>query len=207
MKVLFLGHADSPLIAYLSSVGEEVVTTDEKITPALVKKQRPDFIVSYRYRHILRPDVLNTLSGRIINLHTSYLPYNRGAEPHFWCLVEGTPCGVTIHDIDAGIDTGDIITQRRIEALPDDTLKTFYDRLHVGLQALFREHWKDIKNGAVPRRKQDTEGTYHAMKDIEQFSFLLDEGGAKGATSVKTLQEYHKQHAGQTPQSEWLLDT
>lgn len=46
-----------------------------------------------------------------MNLHISYLPWNKGADPNFWSCIDGTPAGVTLHHIDAGVDTGDIIAQ------------------------------------------------------------------------------------------------
>ncbi len=59
----------------------------------------------------------------IINLHISFLPWNRGAHPNFWSFYDDTPKGVTIHLIDEGIDTGAIIYQKEITF--DRNEKTF----------------------------------------------------------------------------------
>ena len=57
--------------------------------------------------------MLDRLPDRVVNLHIAYLPYNRGADPNLWSVLEDTPAGVSIHYVDEGVDTGDIIAQRR----------------------------------------------------------------------------------------------
>src|SRR5688572_9082774 len=65
----------------------------------------PDYLVSVAFGYILRPDVLAIARAGAINLHTGFLPYNRGAHPNVWSIVEGTPAGATLHWVDAGVDT------------------------------------------------------------------------------------------------------
>ena len=48
-----------------------------------------------------------------INLHLSYLPFNRGKNPNVWSIIESTPCGATIHKIDEKIDTGKIYVRKK----------------------------------------------------------------------------------------------
>ncbi|MCL0081308.1 hypothetical protein M1N64_03665 [Peptococcaceae bacterium] len=50
---------------------------------------------------------MDKFQGRAINLHISFLPWNRGADPNFWSFIENAPVGVSIHYLDEGIDTGD----------------------------------------------------------------------------------------------------
>ena len=52
---------------------------------------------------------------KIINLHISYLPYNKGAHPNFWSFADNTPSGVTIHEVNENLDSGNIIFQKKIE--------------------------------------------------------------------------------------------
>ena len=66
-----------------------------------------DFIVSYGYRYIIKKNIIDYFHKRIINLHISYLPYNRGADPNLWSILEDTPSGVTIHYIDDDKHTSD----------------------------------------------------------------------------------------------------
>lgn len=125
-----------------------------------------DFIVSYGYRHNLKQDVLDVFPDRAVNLHISYLPWNRGADPNFWSFVDNTPKGVTIHFMDKGIDTGDIIAQREVPMYDDDTLATSYARLQMTIQDLFVEVWPFILNGSCRRMKQPEGGSYHKKSDF-----------------------------------------
>ncbi len=112
---------------------------------------RPDrqhdarLVVSHGYRRILRAHQIE--DGKVINLHISFLPYNRGADPTLWSVLEDTPAGVTIHYIDPGVDTGDVIAQREVTFDDEDTLKTAYDKLQHEMLDLFRQTWPAISAG------------------------------------------------------------
>ena len=67
---------------------------------------------------LLKKRVLNNIIIPIVNLHISYLPWNRGAHPNFWSFFDATPTGVSIHLIDKGIDTGPIIVQKKVKLDP-----------------------------------------------------------------------------------------
>ena len=113
-KILFLGPSDSPVFVWLQKNGENVFSTVDKITVEYVLENGFNFLISYGYRFILRKEILDLFPNRAINMHISYLPYNRGADPNFWSFIEGTPKGVTIHYLDEGVDTGDIIVQKEV---------------------------------------------------------------------------------------------
>jgi methionyl-tRNA formyltransferase len=164
--ILFLGTCLS-LIDWLRSQGEEVIVT----TLPLNDIPPPEyFIISYGYRHKIKKEVIDALPGRIINLHISYLPWNRGADPNLWSWVYDTPKGVTIHYIDEGIDTGDIIL-RKIVRFPEHprTLRTTYEKLHKEIQKLFKENWQNIKTGNCHRIKPRSHGSYHNSSDKDNF--------------------------------------
>jgi methionyl-tRNA formyltransferase len=176
MKILFLGSTDSPLIEWLVSVGEEVIPTMNPIDVTILEASRPDFVICYGYRHIIKKDVLDRIVGKAINLHISYLPFNRGADPNLWSLFEDTPKGVTIHYLDEGIDTGDIIVQKQVSFSKDDTLRMSYDKLQNEIQRLFRENWAKVRAGECDRKKQEGKGSYHRSNDKERLSDFLIAG-------------------------------
>ena len=176
MRVLFLGPPESPLIPLLRSEGDEVLVTAEPLDEERLDAWNADFLVSYGYRHILRKWVLDRFPARAINLHISFLPFNRGADPNLWSIVEGTPRGVTIHYLDEGIDTGDIIAQRLVDFSSDDTLRSSYAKLQSAIVDLFREQWPAIRTGKCARQKQVGAGTSHRVKDIERVRHLLVDG-------------------------------
>ena len=190
VKILFLGPPDSPVLHWLMEQGEEIYSTLEKISPHFVLENGFNFLISYGYRHILKTDVLDLFPGKAINLHISYLPYNRGADPNFWSFLEGTPKGVTIHYLDAGVDTGDIIVQRTVtfDVLETETLASSYSKLQTSIQHLFFENWANIKQGTCNRIPQVEAGTTHKIKDKAPFEFLLQKDGWN--TPLSVLENY-----------------
>lgn len=169
MKILFLGYSNSPLINFIKNNGDEVIVSEEKINVSFIKENKIDFVVSYGYRHLIKRDVLEILPNKVINLHISYLPYNKGADPNFWSFIEDTPKGVTIHIVNEGVDTGDIILQDIVELFDTDTLKTTYGILQSSIQALFINNWNDIKAQKIEPKKQIEKGTYHKSTEKEKY--------------------------------------
>ena len=187
-KILFLGNDTSPLLKWLISVEGFVMQTSEKITTELIHSNNINFIVSYGYRHILGKDILDLLPDRAINLHISYLPFNRGGDPNFWSFVEDTPKGVTIHYLDEGVDTGDVIVQEKVEFdTKKETLATSYEKLQLTIQDLFKQNWQDIKTIKCKRQKQVGKGTSHKVKDKRRLNHLLEDGWD---TLLCVLEEY-----------------
>ncbi|MEM7784879.1 MAG: formyltransferase family protein [Planctomycetota bacterium] len=153
-----------------------------------IASQEFSFLVSYGYRHIIGTEVLDLFPSRAINLHISFLPWNRGADPNFWSFIEDTPKGVTIHYLDEGVDTGDIICQQELQFESEgETLASTYQKLHATIQELFRSNWDEIKAVRCPRRKQIGKGSVHKMADKAKLSHLLTDGWQ---TSVSVLSNY-----------------
>ena len=169
MKVLFLSNnpaVSGPLSDWLSGRGCVVRTWEGVLVPEALASDMPEWIISYNYRHIVKSDVLRMLPGRVINLHISLLPWNRGADPNLWSFLEDTPKGVSIHLIDTGLDTGPLIAQRKMNFDPlKETLATSYSKLHAEIQALFRESWDMLLAGKMPGQSQQSGGSFHTMKD------------------------------------------
>lgn len=177
MNVLVLGMASSPVSAIVAGEGHTVIERSEPFDVPFLETHGVDFIVSYRFRHIIRKPILDYLQGRAINLHISYLPWNRGADPNLWSFLENTPKGVTIHYIDEGIDTGDVIAQRLVACDADgETLATSYAKLNLAIVELFAKTWPLISSGNGSREKQVGQGTMHRMRDKERFTHLLTNG-------------------------------
>ncbi len=190
MRILYLCNSSSPLIDYLLGNGEELIVTKDKIDMNFINSYQPEFIVSYGYRYIISKEILKRYPDAAVNLHISFLPWNRGADPNFWSFVENTPKGVTIHYLDEGVDTGDIIVQKQVEFSEQETLHTSYMKLHEEMQSLFKYHWVDIRVGKCHRIPQcciSQTGSSHKLADKQKLSFLLTDGWH---TSVKVLEEY-----------------
>ncbi len=185
MKILVLGKMKSPITPVIRKTGCEVIESLDPVDRVLLEKNHINFIVSFGCRHIIKKSVLEYLPDRVINLHISYLPWNRGADPNLWSFLEDTPKGVSIHYIDEGIDTGDIIAQKRVSLDENsETLATSYDKLEMGIIELFKETWPNIIINNVHRLKQRGAGSFHKTKDKSKHMNLLTDGWN---TEVKKL--------------------
>lgn len=162
MNILFLGNRNE-IPNWLEENSFSVFKTQEKIDAIFASSF--DWIVSYGYRHILKKEIIDAVNGKAINLHISYLPWNRGTDPNFWSHYEDTPAGVTIHFIDEGIDTGPIITQKLIRFTKQGFVET-YNQLQEEIQELFYKTWHEIIEEKIKPIKQDLKvGSYHTLKD------------------------------------------
>ena len=181
MKVLILGTTPSPLRRIIDNDGCYCIEHTESFDVDFLQKNSIDFAVSYRFKHIVDRSVIEFLNGRIINLHISFLPWNRGADPNLWSFLENTPKGVSIHYMDPGLDTGDIIVQKDVRFdNNNETLVTTYSRLNNEILKLFRSYWPQIRREKCHRSRQLPGGTYHRLEDKEPYLHLL---AAKGWNS------------------------
>ena len=176
MNILLLGPYRKDLIDFLSSFGDKVTTTEAPLIADSECLFNNDFIISYGYRHILKKDILDRFPNKAINFHISLLPWNRGADPNLWSFLEDTPKGVTIHYLDYGIDTGDILAQQEVDYMPEDTSRTSYERLSKTMEELFRKEWPNIRSGKQKSIPQPDGGSYHRLSDRAAFEYLLTKG-------------------------------
>jgi len=136
----------------------------------MIRQSGPDIGISILFDYVLRADLVGLFPAGVINLHPAYLPYNRGQYPNVWSIIERTPAGVTVHYIDEGIDTGDIIARKQVSVEPVDTGETLYYKLERACVELFRETWPLILSGQVIRIQQEKkDGTYHCTRDTEKI--------------------------------------
>lgn len=130
---------------------------------------RPDLIVVAAYGQILPPAILQLPRFGCLNVHTSLLPKYRGAAPIQWAILNDDPeTGVTIMKMDAGLDTGDIVTQECTPILPSDNSQTLHDRLaQIGAQLLLKTI-PDCVAGNIKPRPQPEEGASYARKIVKE---------------------------------------
>ena len=164
--VLGYGEDQTNVISELRSKEYEVMQKSEKIE---VISDQFDLVLSFGYRHLLTESVISTTKAPILNLHLSFLPWNRGAHPNFWSFWDNTPSGVTIHKIDPGVDTGPILFQRYFEFDSKvETFKTTHEKLVKSVEALLFENFERIINQDFEFKKQRGKGTYHSLMDLPQ---------------------------------------
>ena len=130
---------------------------------------KPAVIYSFSYRHLIPESVLAVAPLGAFNLHPSLLPAYRGRAPVNWMLVNGErEAGVTLHQMVARADAGDIVGQRAVAIDDSDNALTLYRKLvPLGVELITELHPK-IAAGTAPRRKMDiSEGSYFGRRKPE----------------------------------------
>jgi methionyl-tRNA formyltransferase len=137
---------------------------DERFIGEL-RELRPDLIAVAAYGQILPKGILELPRFGCLNVHTSLLPKYRGAAPIQWAILNDEPeTGVTIMKMDAGLDTGDILTQAATPILVEDNAQTLHDRLGQMGAELLVSTIRDQVAGKITPRPQPAEGASHARK-------------------------------------------
>lgn len=177
MHILLLGPSCPRIEERLAKLGHSFLREENPISPDFFSNKKFDFAVSYGYGYILTPEVLAFFQdNNIINLHMSLLPWNRGREPNIWSFLENTPKGVTIHNINAGVDKGEILLQREIHFdIQKETLRTTWHALAEAVENLFLEYAEDLLAKRIPSHKQECGGSYHSRQDKIPYLPLIEE--------------------------------
>ncbi len=162
------------ILAALDLPADRVWTADQlrdADTLAELRELGPDIGISAFFGFILRPELIDLFPRGCINLHAALLPYNRGWHTNVWPILDGTPAGVTVHYIDPGVDTGDIIAQERIPIEPTDTGGSLHEKIIRRQVDLFKEIWPLIREGKTSRTPQDhSKTTGHRKAELEEIS-------------------------------------
>jgi methionyl-tRNA formyltransferase len=134
-----------------------------------VARLSPDYLLSFQAPQILRTPLIEAASVATLNLHFGPLPRYRGVAPIAWAIINGeTATGVTLHHIDPGIDSGDIVASASVAIDPDDTGRTLYDKCTEAGVSLFAESWPSVRGGLVPRRPQSSaDALYYNRHSID----------------------------------------
>ena len=162
----------------------EKIRGNEEIMDAL-NKINPDIIIVAAYGQILPEEILNLPKYGCINVHASLLPRLRGASPIQQAIVLGEEkTGVTIMQMDEGLDTGDMLTKVVVPLEKDETGGSLFDKLSVAGAKLCVETMELIERGEVTPEKQGETTTEYAKmitKDLGKIDF------SKSAVEIERL--------------------
>ncbi|WJQ84449.1 linear gramicidin non-ribosomal peptide synthetase LgrA [Brevibacillus brevis] len=175
MRILFLTtfmSKENRIVQYLESRNHEVIVWTKKWDQQTEYFEEVDYVVSYAYGYILGKEIVSHFKGRILNLHTSLLPWNKGRDPVFWSIWDETPKGVTLHLIDENIDTGNILVQEEISFDEEDTLIDCYNKANQVIEDLFIREWENIVSGRITPFPQPSGGTIHYKQDRDFYKNL-----------------------------------
>lgn len=168
--VLFLTNNENTagIFQWIGEREPNVIKISDRLGTEDVNRLNPRFMISFNYRHILGDDVLDLLKGRIVNVHCSLLPWNRGASPNFFSYYTNTPKGVTIHEMTRGLDRGDILLQEELSLSEDETFSSSYAALIECACRLIKGNWNRLSSGSLAGVSQPSGGSYHDLAELRR---------------------------------------
>lgn len=151
----------------------------------IIRKVDPDAIIVAAYGKILPKEILNFPRYGCINVHGSLLPKYRGAAPIQWSVINGdSETGVTIMQMNEGIDTGDMLLQKTLSIEIDDTAESMFDKLaELGAETLIEALEKLERGELSPEKQDESHATYASM--LDKSISLIDWN--KSGTAVHNL--------------------
>ena len=150
-----------------------------------IKELAPDLVCVVSYGVILPKSFLKIPALGCINVHPSMLPKYRGPAPIQWAILNGdNETGVSIMYLDAGMDSGDIILQEKVEIGEDETTGELWNRLSGIGARLLTKVVTDISNGIIERTPQPEEFVLAPMLDKEMSKINWNE---KSSSEIKNL--------------------
>jgi methionyl-tRNA formyltransferase len=158
---------EPPPIKAAMGEGKAPVLQPKRIKEAVaeIRALNPDVIVVMAYGQILPRAILEIPKMACLNLHASLLPRHRGAAPIQAAIVAGDrETGISVMYMDEGLDTGDVLLQKRIEIAPDETGGSLHDRLAQIAPAALSDALAHLANGSAPRTPQDSSIATYAPK-------------------------------------------
>lgn len=121
-----------------------------------LRRRNPDLLLVWSYPMILPPALLEVPRRGAFNLHMGLLPEYRGANGIVRALINGEPqTGVTLHVMDAGIDTGAMVAQARFQIAPEDDIIALLQRAHLAGRSVLEKSWTSLVSGTAVLMPQD----------------------------------------------------
>ena len=151
----------------------------------IILDKKPDIIITCAYGQIIPSVILDYPKYGCINVHGSLLPELRGGAPIHWAIINGyKETGMTIMKMDEKMDSGDIISQEKLEIGEDEILESLYQRMSLLGKDLLLKTLPKILDGSATYTKQDeTKVTfgYNITKEQEKIDF------SKSKEEIKNL--------------------
>jgi len=156
--------AELSVADYCFLKGIPTLRFDKKVDANMIAACNPDIIISTYYRKILSKDIIDLPKLGCINIHPGLLPRDRGPNPTYWNVLRGDEyAGTTLHYIDEGMDTGDILAQASMKVDDRTGFELNRDIMDLGVK-LFKDNFHHIVSGTTCGRVQNnSEATCNIM--------------------------------------------
>ena len=193
-KIRILGpkNRNESIREKLCEQGFEVIVSPDPYDTDSIDDFAPDLILSSGYDRLLRPKTVQKYSQRIVNLHAAYLPWARGIGTTLFATLLGYPYGVSVHFINEGLDTGNLIARKLVRTEQDDTLRTLYSKLLSATEELFFENFPKIVAGQTNGVPQEELGDINTNRSRLQFESVMDACPHGYDTLITDLEKFRK---------------
>ncbi len=153
----------------------EVDSVNSASTIKLLQSLQPDLVIIHGTR-ILSAELLKSVDCKFMNIHAGITPKYRGVHGGYWALADNDPmnCGVTVHFVDKGIDTGEIIAQDNISPTSTDNFITYpYLQLAKGIELLLRAIKEHLDGKLLTKKAVGESVLRHHPTLWQYFAFRL----------------------------------
>ena len=136
---------------------------------AKIKAAAPDFIFSFYYRSMLKPEVLAVARRGAYNMHGSLLPKFRGRVPINWAIIHGeTQTGASLHEMVVKPDAGRLVDQMAVPIYPNDTAREVFDKVVVAAELVLDRSLEPLMAGVAKHTPMDlSKGSYFGGRKPE----------------------------------------
>ncbi|MDR2852402.1 MAG: formyltransferase [Burkholderiaceae bacterium] len=160
--------------------------------PALIEAARacaPDFLFSFYFRHMLRPEWLALPRRGAFNMHGSLLPRYRGRVPVNWAIIHGErETGATLHRMTAKPDNGAIVDQCAVPILRNDTAREVFAKVTVAAETVLARSLPRLIDGSAVEHAQDlSQGAYFGGRKPEDGRIPADADACRIHNLVRAL--------------------
>jgi len=152
-----------------NNIFDQEVLSEQKIIDSFFDLDI-DYIICIHFPVMIPKIILDLPKIGVLNLHPAYLPYNKGWHTPTWTILNNTICGATLHFMSEKLDEGDIIHQKKMKVLDNDTANSLYKRILALEFEVFCESFDSIISLRLNRNKQKNNGSSHKKSDLFEIN-------------------------------------
>lgn len=160
-------------VAGLPVLGTRDVNSDEGLR--FIRRLRPDLMVSAHFDQRFHPPLCHGQLCRVVNIHPSLLPLDKGLEPALHVLAASRKLGVTLHEVSEDLDGGKALSRQRVGHHPRSLLEANLLLYHTGAELVRR--WVKDPSQEVGGREVSEPGTYHSWPSAAEVRMFRKSGG------------------------------
>lgn len=139
-----------------------------------IRNLKADIAIVCSFNYKVPKVLLDSVKGGFVNVHPSLLPKYRGSNPYSSAIINNDKeTGVTLHFMDEGFDTGDIIVQQKLPLSPIETMGTLFNRTNILAFHMLIEMLKRLEEGELPRHKQP-DGNFEKCVSLKEEDLFID---------------------------------